>query len=81
MVRPALVSVVPEDGRYLMLEYGSGERKRFDVAPYMTDPWYGKLAERTYSDAVRVPPAGTGIERPHGQDIAPHELCELSVVA
>lgn len=81
MPQPPILNVEPQDGRYLVLEYDSGERRRFDVAPYMTGPWYGELAERAYFDAVRVLPGGVGIEWPHGQDIAPHELYELSVAA
>lgn len=46
----------------------------FDVSPYATGPWYGRLKDEGYFDTVRLLPGG--IEWPDGQDIAPHELYE-----
>lgn len=78
MLQPKLTSVRPERGHVLYLEYDSGEPRRFDVSPYMNGSWYGELCEPTYFNAVRLLPGGGGIEWPHGQDIAPHELYDLS---
>ena len=78
MLQPLLTLVHPEDGRWLVLTYDSGERRRFDVSPYMNGPWFGELNDHSYFDAVRIVGGGFGIEWPHGQDIAPHELYELN---
>lgn len=80
MLQPALLSVQPIDGHVLLLEYDSGEFRKFDVNPYMSGSWYGELKNELYFNAVRLLPGGTGIEWPHGQDIAPHELYELSTM-
>ena len=76
---PRLLKVTPREDRSLVLEYDSGERKVFDVNPYISGSWYGELGEIPYFNAVSVVSGGSGIAWPHGQDIAPHELYELSV--
>ena len=40
--------------------------------------WFGLLADKNYFKTVRILPDGLGIEWRDGQDIAPHELYELS---
>lgn len=77
MLQPKLTFVRPEEGRFLYLEFDSGEARRFDARPYMNGSWYGELCDPLYFKAVRLLPNGSGIEWPHGQDIAPHELYEL----
>lgn len=79
MLQPRLVSVEPVDPMKLRLCYETGEIKLFDVAPYAIGPWYGELKDRAYFRTVRLLPGGIGIEWTDGQDIAPHELYELSV--
>lgn len=79
MLQPRLTSVKPVDGLRLILVYEGGDTREFDVAPYVRGPWYGELADTPYFRQVRIVGSGTGIEWPHGQDIAPHELYELSV--
>ena len=79
MLQPRLISVEPVDPLKLRLRYETGEVKLFDVAPYATGPWYGELKDRAYFRTVQLLPGGTGIEWTGGQDIAPHELYELSV--
>lgn len=49
----------------------------FDVTPYIHRDWYGKLADSAHFATVR--PSGRTVEWADGQDIAPHELYELSV--
>ena len=63
----------------LDLVYETGERKRFDAAPYISGSFFGELRNFGYFRAVRLIDNGDGIEWPHGQDLAPHELYELSV--
>jgi len=78
MLQPKLTAVKPVNPLKLRLEYETGEVKLFDVAPYATGSWYGKLKDAAYFSSVRLLPNGIGIEWPEGQDIAPHELYEES---
>ena len=75
MLQPRLLNVEPLGSMRLKLTYETG------VAPYATGPWYKELLEDNYFRTVRLLPGGTGIEWGNGQDIAPHELYELSVPA
>ena len=63
----------------MSLFYETGEVKVFDVAPFAVGSWFGELQDSSYFRSVRLLPGGTGIEWRNGQDIAPHELYELSV--
>lgn len=78
MLQPRLTSVKPLEALRLLLVYEDGEAREFDAAPYASGPWYGELADVTYFGRVRVTEGGLGVEWPHGQDIAPHELYDLS---
>lgn len=78
MPQPRLTSVKPLDALRLLLVYEDGDTREFDVAPYVSGPWYGELSDATYFRRVRLTEDGTGVEWPHGQDIAPHELRDLS---
>ena len=79
MLQPKLVNVDSTSDYKLKLCYESGERKIFDVTPYISGEWYCQLKDINYFKTVRVVSGGIGIEWPNGQDIAPHELYELSV--
>lgn len=81
MLQPKLLNVEPLNSMRLKLTYETGEVKIFDVSPYATGLWYKELLEDNYFRTVRLLPGGTGIEWGNGQDIAPHELYELSVPA
>lgn len=78
MLQPRLTGVEPMEGWKLRLDYETGETKLFDVAPYVSGPWFGELKEESYFRTVHLLPGGTGIEWSNGQDIAPHELYECS---
>ncbi len=78
MLQPMLKSVEAEAPYRLILHYETGEKKMFDVAPYITGSWYGELKDAAYFKTVRLLPGGVGIEWINGQDIAPHELYECS---
>lgn len=80
MLQPRLEKVEPIAPLKLRLSYETGEIKIFDVAPYATGTWFGELKDDAYFKSVRVLPGGTGIEWRNGQDIAPHELYDRSVV-
>lgn len=79
MLQPKLNRIEPLEGLKLRLFYETGEVKVFDVAPYVSGPWYGELRNEAYFRTVRLLPGGSGIEWSNGQDIAPHELYELGV--
>lgn len=79
MPQPTIVQVQAGQDYTLLLRYAGGERRLFDARPYIRGSWYGMLRSPDYFRTVRVAPGGRGIEWPEGQDIAPHELYELSV--
>lgn len=79
MLQPKILNVEPIGGEKLRLYYENGEVKLFDVRPYISGEWYGRLNDEKYFATVHVIGGGTGIEWAEGQDIAPHELYELSV--
>ena len=80
MLQPKLISVEAMPDFKLRLCYETGEKKIFDVAPYIVGSWYGLLNNSDYFRTVHLLPGGSGIEWQDGQDIAPHELYELSTV-
>lgn len=79
MLQPKLKEVIPLEQFKLKLTYETGEVKLFDVSPYIKGSWYGELKDEKYFCTVHLLPGGTGIEWENGQDIAPHELYELSI--
>lgn len=79
MLYPKIIEVKPVEKHNLMLKYETGEVRIFDVSPYIEGDWYGELADETYFKTVKIIPGGIGIEWLNGQDIAPHELYEMSI--
>lgn len=77
MLQPKVISVKPLDDYMLLVEYVTGEKRVFDVKPYIVGDWYGELKDNDVFSTVR--PSGTTVEWEDGQDIAPHELYDLSV--
>ena len=78
MKYPNVLKVIPRDDYSVIVTFDTGETKRFDVSPYISGEWYGQLKDFSVFNTVR--PCGNTIEWEDGQDIAPHELYELSVV-
>jgi hypothetical protein len=79
MLYPKLTSVEPLNEYKIKLDYETGETRLFDVLPYMSGKWYEELYNNDYFKSVHLISDGKGIEWGHGQDIAPHELYDLSV--
>ena len=76
---PQLASVAPKEGKTILLTYATGEQRIFDVSPYIKGSWFGELADQEYFRLVQIEPTyREWVVWPHGQDIAPHELYDLS---
>ena len=80
MLQPKIESIKAREPFSLFLEYETSEKKLFDVLPYIKGSWYGELKDKDYFKNVRIINKGYGIEWTNGQDIAPHELYENSVL-
>ncbi len=79
MLQPKVLKVTPLDNYTLHIVYETGECRIFDVKPYISGEWYGELSNKDVFKTVR--PCGTTVEWEDGQDIAPHELYDLSTPA
>lgn len=79
MLQPKVLNVKPISDYRLFLEYETGERKIFDVKPYISGSWFGQLHDLKVFGTVH--PRGSTVEWADGQDIAPHELYDLSINA
>jgi len=75
---PRVTKVSPESGHRIYLEFSNGERREFDVSPYLEKGIFQRLKDQDYFRQVRVS-MGT-IEWPEGQDFCPDTLYELSRV-
>ena len=76
MLQPKILYVEPLPNYKLFLKYETNEQKIFDVSPYISGEWFGKLGDRQYFNTVRL--SDNTVQWKGGQDIAPHELYELS---
>lgn len=74
---PYVTDVVPLANYFIEILYETGERKKFDVKPYISGDWFGQLKDLSVFNTVR--PSGRTIEWCGGQDIAPHELWDNSI--
>ena len=72
MIRPTAKNVSATDDYKIIIEFDSGERKIFDVTPYITGEWYKELADMNYFKSVFA--NGFTVEWPHGQDLCPDEI-------
>ena len=77
MLRPTVVKVIPQDDYKVFLEFDNGEKKFFNVKPYIKGSWFGKLNDKAYFSNVKV--NGFNIEWSDGQDICPDDLYYNSV--
>lgn len=72
MLRPTVIRVEPREDYWLYLEFDNGEKKLFDVNPYIKGAFYGQLANMEYFQTVK--PNGFSVEWPNEQDICPDNL-------
>lgn len=77
MLSPKVLNVIPLEHYRIQVTFESGEIKIFDVTPYISGDWFGRLKDQKVFSTVH--PAGRTVEWADGQDIAPHELYECSV--
>lgn len=77
-MNPRVTKVFPENDFRLYLESSNGERREFNVMPYLDKGIFQHLKDEEYFRQVRVT-MGT-IEWPGGQDFCPDTLYELSEV-
>ena len=76
MLRPTAKRVIPKDNYMLDIEFDNGERREFDVKPYIQGAWYEELKDVNYFNRVKTD--GYTVVWPGGQDICPDELYEFS---
>jgi len=72
MIRPKAVNVIPQADYCLLVTFNNGERRMFDVKPYLDFKPFCELKTPAVFNTVK--PAGLSIEWVHGQDICPDEL-------
>ena len=77
MLRPTVTKAIPGDDYRLLLEFNNGEKKSFDVKPYIKGSWFGMLKDKLYFSQIKT--NGFNIEWPDGQDICPDDLYFNSV--
>ncbi len=73
-----ITSLTPLPNYRLLMTFSTGEKKVFDVTPYIRGSWFGHLKDPEYFKTVKIISHNTGVAWPEGQDLAPHELYELS---
>ena len=71
-MNPRVKDVKPNPDYTVSLVFDNGERKAFDVKPYLDKGIFRELKDLKIFNAVR-PSLGT-IEWPHGQDFCPDTL-------
>jgi len=76
MLQPYIENVKPLSDYRLLIDFDTGEKKIFDVIPYIKGDWFGKLKDVNFFNTVHI--NGRTIEWADGQDIAPHELYDQS---
>jgi hypothetical protein len=74
-----IINVEPLEDFKIKLKYENGEIKLFNVLPYISGTWYEELNNINYFKTVHITSDKKGIEWEHGQDIAPHELYDMSI--
>jgi len=71
-MNPRIRNVQPNSDHTLTLVFDNGERKVFDVKPYLDKGIFKELKDLKFFNAVR--PFLGSVEWPHGQDFCPDTL-------
>ena len=72
MLRPKAIDVKPLDNYLLEITFNNGEKKIFDVKPYLEFKQFKELKDEKVFKKVKI--AGLSIEWENGADICPDEL-------
>ena len=75
MLRPTAIQVEVICAYQILVLFDNGEKRTFDVEPYIKGEWYGQL--RAFEYFKRVSTDGFTVVWPNGQDICPDELYSL----
>lgn len=67
-ISPNVLAVSPQPGYKLEIEFENGERRLFDVAPYLERGIFAELKDLSYFNQVLV--AFGSIQWPNGQDFS-----------
>lgn len=70
------ISAVPLDGFQVLVTFANGERRLFDLTPYLDHGVFRELRDPALFNSVR--PAFDTIEWANGADIAPETLYQQS---
>ena len=54
MLRPTATKVVPTSDYQLIVTFDNGEKRCFDVKPYIEGSWYSNLTDPGYFSVVSV---------------------------
>jgi hypothetical protein len=68
MSNPKVIAVEPEETTSLVLDFANGERRRFDVSPYMDKGIFRELRNPAYFRRVRT--VSGYVTWPHDQDFS-----------
>lgn len=71
-MNPRLTAASPLPDARLLLEFNNGERRVFDVSPYLDKGLFGQLTDPDYFARVRV--VSGHVEWPNEQDFSPDTL-------
>ena len=77
ITRPTASGVSPLEDYNILVTFDNGEKRIFDVKPYLEYPAYKELRINALFRTVK--PAGLSVEWIHGQDVCPDELYFNSV--
>jgi hypothetical protein len=76
VMNPRIIKVIANDDYTLILEFQNGEKKIFDMRPYLDFGVFVELKNPSYFKQVH-PFMGT-VAWPNGQDVCPDTLYEAS---
>jgi hypothetical protein len=79
MLRPTATQVTAMPNYHLNILFDNGERRIFDVSPYIQGQWYSELKDPGYFKTAA--PDGFTVCWANGQDLCPDELYYNSVPA
>ena len=71
-MRPKAISVKPMENYTLLVEFNNGEKRIFDVKPYLKFKAFEEIKDKDVFKSVKI--AGLSIEWDNGADICPDEL-------